>query len=201
MDSAKGTNTFVGIESLVGGTAQDSFTLQSTVTTFKAANAGGGCPDSLPAPDGTNTWLINASNAGSLNTSTTFTQVENLTGGTGADSFTLSATGNVSGTIAGGLGTDTLTGNDLTSTWSISAANAGTLNDANGTNTFAGIESLVGGTAQDSFTLQSTVTTFNGSIAGGGGTDTLAATDGTNAWVVSGNNEIGSASCRASMHV
>jgi hypothetical protein len=46
------------------------------------------------------------------------------------------------------------------------------------------MNALVGGAGNDTFTLASAVPTFNGSIAGGGGTDTLAATDGANAWQV-----------------
>src|SRR5690606_3427264 len=46
----------------------------------------------------------------------------------------------------------------------------------------------VGGTNDDTFTLGAGVTTFNGSITGGGGSDALAATDGTNAWNITGAN-------------
>ncbi len=50
------------------------------------------------------------------------------------------------------------------------------------------METLTGGTGSESFTVNSGVA-FNGSIAGGDGTDELGATDGTNAWVISGTNE------------
>ena len=51
---------------------------------------------------------INAANAGTLtdaNGANVFTGMANVTGGTNTDAFTLSGTGNISGTIAGGAGT------------------------------------------------------------------------------------------------
>src|SRR6185503_4115560 len=60
----------------------------------------------------------------------------------------------------------------------------------NGTGTsFSNIQNLTGGSGNDTFTVASGVTSFNGAIDGGsGGTDTLATTSGTNAWTISGTN-------------
>src|SRR5262249_57248806 len=89
-----------------------------------------------------------------------FTNVESLTGGTGADSFTFGASGSLSGTIDGGAGTDTIVGNDAGDAFSITGANArsiATLLPAGFTN----VESLTGGTAADSFTFRA-----SGSLTG-----------------------------------
>ena len=150
---------FSNIENLSGGTGNDTFTLASGVLSFNGSISGGGGIDTLAATDGTNAWQITGANAGTLNTTTVFSGITNL---------------------AGGSGTDTLTGVAGGSNWNITGANAVSVSGMNGTS----MEALVGGVGNDSFTLASGVLSFNGSISGGGGVDTLAATDGTNAWQI-----------------
>ena len=59
----------------------------------------------------------------------------------------MSGTGTLSGTLNGGLtGANSLTGNNIASTWAISGADAGSLTDANGTIAFSNIGTLTGGT-------------------------------------------------------
>ncbi|MDA8254599.1 MAG: hypothetical protein M0Z99_02995, partial [Betaproteobacteria bacterium] len=86
--------------------------------------------------------------------------------------------------LTGGSGTDTLTGLATANTMSIGGTNTVTTSGM----TMSSVEALVGGAAADTFTLASGITTFNGSINGVGGVDTLAATDGTNSWVSTGAN-------------
>lgn len=151
------------MNALTGGTADDTFTLAVGLPSFNGAIAGGGGTDTLAATNGTNAWAITGANAGTLNTSTTFSAITNITGGSG---------------------TDTLTGRNNATAWNVTGAKAVTVEGLNATN----MEALVGGTLSDTFSLASGVPTFNGSVAGGGGTDTLATTDGTNAWAVTGAN-------------
>ncbi|HEX7030976.1 MAG TPA: hypothetical protein VF254_10280, partial [Gammaproteobacteria bacterium] len=225
LTDTNGSSDFTGIATLTGGTNDDTFTLTTGTASFNGSIAGGGGTDTLAATDGTNAWTISSANAGTMNTTTTFSAISNLDGGSGTDTltganaatawsltganavtvasmdatsmnalvggtnddtFTLTTgTASFNGSLAGGGGTDTVAATDGTNAWTISGANAGTLN---GTTTFSGIADLTGGSAGDTFTLATTITTFNGGIAGGGGTDTLAATDGTNAWTISGAN-------------
>src|SRR5690606_5156717 len=178
--------TFNAISALVGGTDDDTFTLGAGVSTFNGSIAGGGGSDTLAATDGTNAWNITGANTGILNTTTTFSAISALVGGADDDTFTLGAgVSTFNGSIAGGGGSDTLAATDSANAWNITGANGGTLNTDT---TFSAITSLVGGTDDDTFTLGAGVSTFNGSIAGGGGSDTLAATDGTNAWNITGTN-------------
>ncbi|MHB8583704.1 MAG: two-partner secretion domain-containing protein, partial [Gammaproteobacteria bacterium] len=85
-------------------------------------------------------------------------------------------------TLAGGGGNDVLMGPTAGNyTWNITGADSGNVKVTGGgvlVNMFTGIGNLIGGTGNDSFTLASGVLSFNGSISGGGGVDTLAATDG-----------------------
>jgi len=135
------------------------------VSTFSGSIAGGGGAgvDALVVTDGTNAWTVSGANAGTLNVSTSFSGIETLTGGTG---------------------TDTLTGPNAATAWSITGANAVTVDGMDASS----IEALVGGTGSDTFTLGAGITSFSGSINGGGGAgvDVLAATDGTNDWVITG---------------
>ena len=184
-DTATKTGGFASIENIVGSS--------STADTLIAAN---------PA----NTWTISALNGGTVG-AFTFSAIENLTGGTGADAFKFT-TGSVTGKIDGGTGTDTLDysgdggaavtvnlatstttktggfaniekivgssstadtliGANAANTWTISAANGGTV----GAFTFSAIENLTGGTGADAFKF--TTGSVSGKIDGGAGTDTL----------------------------
>ncbi len=105
-----------------------------------------------------------------MNGTFTFSSIENLTGGTGADSFVLSG-GTLSGSINGGGGTNTLTGDNVTNAWTITGANTGTVTGVGGT--FSNIQNLVGGTGNDTFTF-SDGATLSGTVNGGaGGTNIL----------------------------
>jgi hypothetical protein len=94
-----------------------------------------------------------------------FLNIENLTGGSDADSFVL-AGGSLSGMISGGSGVDTLVGLDTDATWDLTSSNAGSVAGVS----FAEIENLFGGSGADTFVFS------GGSVAsvdGGAGADTL----------------------------
>jgi hypothetical protein len=94
-----------------------------------------------------------------------------ITGGAGNDHFVFTNTAPLGAnvTLAGGGGTDTLRGPNIANTWKIAGTNAGNLD---GDVTFTGIQSLLGGTANDSFQFQ-TGGSISGTLDGGGGTNTL----------------------------
>src|SRR5262249_2057224 len=108
-----------------------------------------------------------------------FTNIESLVGSISSDAFTLGAAGSI-GRIDGGAGADTLIGANLNGTWSITAANAGTLANSSGSRPFTNIETLVGGTAADTFTHSGTATV--GFVNGGAGTDTLTGANLASTW-------------------
>jgi hypothetical protein len=92
--SATGIASFTGIETLNGTGGNDSFTLASGVTTFAGTINGLAGTDTLAATDGANNWVYTSADAGTLNTTTIFNTMENLVGGSGADTL--------SGTTLGG---------------------------------------------------------------------------------------------------
>ncbi|NLX96068.1 MAG: hypothetical protein GXY83_07820, partial [Rhodopirellula sp.] len=71
--------------------------------------------------------------------------------------------------FAGGAGTNTLTGPDVPTDWSIDAPDSGSFS---GVNTFSGVERLIGGTSDDNFQFKPGGS-ISGGIDGGGGMDTL----------------------------
>jgi len=168
-------SAFSNIENLTGGSNADSFTLNGgTVTSID----GSGGNDGVTGDNTINTWNVTAANAGAVNGSA-FSNIENLTGGNNADTFTLN--GGTVTSIDGGGGNDGLTGENTVNTWNVTAANAG---DVNGS-TFSNIENLTGGNNADSFTLNGGTVA---SIDGGGGNDGVTGDNTINAWNVTAAN-------------
>src|SRR5262249_10307382 len=75
-----------------------------------------------------------------------------LAGGLGNDTFIIASNVTQAGTMDGGAGSDTVIGPNLTSTWNITAADAGNIN---GKVAFSSVENLVGGTQADTFKFAS----------------------------------------------
>ncbi|WP_145362915.1 choice-of-anchor Q domain-containing protein [Stratiformator vulcanicus] len=103
---------------------------------------------------GLSNYLVTGSNSGSAG-GVTFNDVANLAGTTGDDAFTFENAGSISGSIDGLGGSDTLTGDDDGNVFVVDTAQGGTLTGKIG-GTFSGIENLVGGAADDTFTYDRT---------------------------------------------
>lgn len=128
----------------------------------------------LVGPNTTNSWSLSGANSGTLNATYTFTNFGNLTGGTGADTFTVGSSGSLVGTLKGGSGANTLVGPNFVSTFTITASNTGNLqaNSATVIPTFMGISNLTGGSAANTFVFKRGVG-ITGSLNGGTGGGTL----------------------------
>ena len=165
--AAVSVNLQAGTSTAVGGTF-------SSIETFAG---GAASTDTLTGANAPNTWNITANNAGNINSTTTFSSFENLTGGTSTDSFVFTNAVSLTGDIIGGGNTDTIDLSAYTTalTFNVTGANTGNIGgtpDPMG-GTFAGISTLLGGTNNDNFVL-SDAATLAGSINGNGGTDTLS---------------------------
>ncbi|MFK8016445.1 MAG: filamentous hemagglutinin N-terminal domain-containing protein, partial [Gammaproteobacteria bacterium] len=163
---------FTGIEIANGAGGNDVFTLDPdiAIAALLATLDGGAGQDSIVGPDAVTAWLISGANEGSVENQT-FTDIETLTGGSAADTFTFAAAGQMP-TINGGVGADTLQGNNADNDWAVTGVGTGTYG---GTTAFAGIENLLGGTGADTFTLSTGIAAqaFVTTLDGGGGSDTL----------------------------
>ena len=160
-----GLAQFVGIETLLGGTNTDEF------LTFIAPFAG-----TIDGQTGVNslrmfgipaTFTVTGANTGNVNGVTTFSDIANLTGGSGDDTFVL-AGGTITGMFTGGLGLDSLVAdNNVSGMFVITGPDSGTLNGM----PFSQIENLVGGNQDDEFQLSGG--SLSGTADGGMGSDTL----------------------------
>ena len=88
--------------------------------------------------------------------------IANLTGGTGADAFTVGTNGSLTGALSGGGGTDTLIAPNVASTVILSGSNAGTLSTSTPViPMFTQINKLTGGTATNVLIGASGANTWN----------------------------------------
>jgi hypothetical protein len=142
---------FSNVEDLVGGTAADDFQFN------------GGSEANVDGGTGSND--IDYSGTGSALT-VTLTGAGSSVGYAGGDGTVAVAFDNI-GTITGGTGSNTLTGDGIASTWNVGAGSGnGTYNDGSGALTFNGFTHLAGGSAVDTFNLSGGGTLAT--ISGGG---------------------------------
>jgi hypothetical protein len=98
---------FRSIQNLRGGTANDYFTFM-TDGSISGLTDGGGGSNTLQGPNLTDAWLITGPNAGSMSTVgaaanvAAFASIQNLVGGSGADTFNVFTQGSLAGHIDGG---------------------------------------------------------------------------------------------------
>jgi hypothetical protein len=165
-----GNVSFTGIANLTGGTGNDAFDFSGGGSLTGAVKGGGGT-NTLIGPNTTNTWSITTSNGGNLN-GMPFSTIQNLRGGTGADTFKFSNGKGVTGTINGGAGTDTLNYSAYSTGVTVNLG-AGT---ATGTGGVSAIENVTGSPSNDSITGSS----GNNVLSGDGGNDVLNGGSGGN---------------------
>jgi len=173
----------------------------------------------LVGSDQDTTWTINDTDSGNLSGFSNglgFTAIENLIGGSANDTFIFNNNGVISGTIDGGLGTDsldysqavnsvtlnlatienieavigkpdsTLVGDDTPNTWTITGSNSGTVNSSL---TFSNVSNITGGNSDDTF-IFNTNENFSANINGAAGSLTLSGDEINIAGNVSGTGNL-----------
>src|SRR5579883_1118692 len=225
---------FANIESFVGSSTASKSTLvgpaSATTYTLSTATSGslssgqtftnfnaltGSGSDTLIGPNVASAWIVTGPNSGTLTAggvSLTFSGMENVTGGSGNDSFQLLAGSSLAGTLDGGLGSNTLDyskfGKGVTvnlgtgsATAVASVANILTVTGSPFADSLTGDgnnDTLVAGGGADTlaagsgggnhnFILAATQATGT-TITGGSGSDSLVGPNAANTWVVSGSN-------------
>ena len=119
-----GSSKFSGIANITGGAGDDAFTVAST-DNFAGQIDGGAGNNTLTGPDADTSWTIDGANKGTLTPSgssnpTSFVSIQNLTGGSKGDTFSVEASGSLSGTLEGGphdVPTATTNTLDFLGTW------------------------------------------------------------------------------------
>lgn len=171
VNGVTGTASFSDIQNLTGGSGNDNFVMNAGTSLSGAVNGGSGT-NSLSLTNGTATWTVNATNAGTLtNLGGGFSNIQNLIGGASSDTFIISGGGSVS-SINGGGGANSLSAaNGANNTFNITGSNTGSLTSY--VNSFSNIQSLTGSSAANSFVFAD-----NASVSGliDGGSDTASNT-------------------------
>ena len=160
-----GTATNLGgisnIENVIGGSGNDTVTVSASFTSGSLDGGGGTNTLSFAAQNGVTVDLQNHT----ATHVTSFANFTDIVGSGGDDLFYAASSGPV--TIAGGLGDDTLSFANVSSSIQI---NLETGTSSNGTS-FTGIENLVGGSGHNTFNVSSTGSIHF--IDGGAGQSTL----------------------------
>jgi hypothetical protein len=159
----------------------------SNINQFIGNDGTTGNTSTLAGANTTNTWKITNQNAGSINTSKTFSGFGNLTGNAANDSFIFSVGKGVSGTIDAGAGSNTFDYSAYTTNINLNLAN--TFSNA-GTSQFiggSGVNTITGGNGANNWVITGSKagsvnsdTTFSNfsNIIGGGGANTFALNTG-----------------------
>jgi hypothetical protein len=157
--TAPGMGHFTGIESFSGSTASDT----------------------LIGPNAARTWKITGDNAGLVGT-VAFNSFENLTGGTGNDTFLLGNGQGISGVLDGGGGTNTLSYAAYTSAVAVALADSGLGTASNIGGGVANLQNVTGGAGNDTLTGNA----GDNILMGGAGNDVLSGGAGGNDILVGG---------------
>jgi hypothetical protein len=144
---------------LYTGGGNDKVNVETTSGSLVVNGQGG--TNTLVGPNANETWHITGTNAGNVG-GVSFSNVQNLIGGTGNDLFIFSNGKGLTGTINGGGGTNELDYAPYTSAVTVNLAS----HNATGTGGFANIQTLVGGS----------------------GSNTLVGPNATNTWNITGTN-------------
>ncbi|MEQ9001049.1 MAG: hypothetical protein RID53_31680 [Coleofasciculus sp. B1-GNL1-01] len=144
--------TFSSIETITGGSANDTFAFTNNATLSGTIDGGGGTDtldySSNPTPVTVNlaaiggenieaaigntgstfNWAITNSNSGTINDTLNFNTFSNLTGGNNDDTFSFNDGVTFTGTVDGGAGTDTLDYSAYTSPLTVNLAVLGGTN-------------------------------------------------------------------------
>lgn len=165
------TGTFSGYGTLRGGNGVNAFLL-SPSGNFDGTILGSTDGDnSLTAANLINRWIIDGQNQGRLDgnsTSTIFSNIASLIGGSAADSFEIVAGGAITGTIYGGAGADTLVISDATATNSFQLGESNTVGSVA---FFTEIETLIGNANSDIFNFTGATDVI--AIQGGAGNNSV----------------------------
>jgi Ca2+-binding RTX toxin-like protein len=208
---------FDNIETVVGAAGADSFTFSNSGTLDGSIDGVGGTDTIVGDNDG-NIFNITSNDSGDLASKinllslvpNAFINVENLTGGSGVDTFNIGAPivgtldgragndqflfsndGVVGASLIGGTGFDTLVGDDDGNLFTVTgngvqqATGRGSL--ITKTDVFVDIETLVGGAGNDQFNFQR-LGSIVGTVDGMGGDNTIVGDDDGNIFSVASLN-------------
>jgi hypothetical protein len=166
--------SFVGLDSIIGGDQIDTFIMEDGGQLTGTMGIDGGPGNNVIQSVGNATWTITGGVDGDIATTagaTTFTNVQDLTGGAGNDNFIFADAVVFTGSIDGGTGTDTLDMSAYTTDRSV-------LVTSSGVDGFNGTEASIGGGFANIDVVTAPAATLN----------TLQAENLDNLWTVTASN-------------
>lgn len=136
---------------------------------------GGSGIDTLTGPSLTSDWRVDGTNSGAVafaGKTLSFGGIENLTGGSQADSFEIAPAGTLSGNLNGGMGTglNSLSYSQWSTTVNVNLASSATGNATAIAGLASNLQMVTGGMGNDTLTGQAAKSTI---LVGLGGNDTL----------------------------
>jgi filamentous hemagglutinin family protein len=144
-----------GFSSITIGRANGTGTITLNPFNFNdPVNIAGG--STLVGPNANTTFTLTGTDAGGVsgfNSPLSFSSIENLTGGTGSDTFQFSNGVSFGGTIDGGLGTDTFNYSAYTTPVTVNLAAIGALNIENVAGGSSGNDTLVGSNTANTWNI------------------------------------------------
>ncbi len=190
------STTFSGFAKLVGGSLADTFVFADTVTIQTSINGGAGS-NTMDLSSYTSSLDVSilSNNGGSVDAVTAFSNIQNITGGSGGNDFDMYPGRGVSGALNGGSGRNSLDYSRYTTGVTVNLGTHAATNIGGGATNFldvygsltakntltgdGGNDVLIGGAAVDTIKASASgTTTGNALIIGGGGKDTLTADNG-----------------------
>ena len=170
------------IENLNGGGGDDWFFLDDTGSLTGLVDGGTGF-DAIVGQDDPNDFIISGVDEGEMpgKIGLGFLNIQRLYGRIGSDTFTFTNDGSLTGFLSGGEDTDSIFGDDNGNDFLVSGLDSGELIDKIG---FFEIETLFGGSGDDSFTFTDNGS-LSGSLNGGSGdNDTIIGGDDGNTFTM-----------------
>ena len=164
--------SFTHVGQLIGAdNAPDTFLIDAGASLSTGLDGGAGGGNQLDGPDTGATFTVSSADGGRIQetgaaVSTVFKNIGQLQGGSGADSFLLTAAGGLSTGIDGGGGADTIVGPAVSTTFNVSGSDAGTVAGIN----FTRVGKLQGANGvSDQFNILSNGASLSVGIDGGTG--------------------------------
>ncbi len=175
---------FTSIGNLIGGNGPDSFSLVAGSLT--GSIHGGAGSDTLTGLAAGASYTVDDDNAGTVTgVGDGYQEIENLVGSVGNDRFVINDGGQLSGSIDGGLGSNTLDAADGADTITVTGLNEGTFDPI--TSGYTNIGNIDAGEGDDTLVIEA-FGRLTGSATGGDGDDSIENL-GPATWTITDENE------------
>jgi filamentous hemagglutinin family protein len=177
---------------LAGNSSGTAFSLSGALLAQSiTVNGGSGASSLQVSSTDPESWVISFDNGGVINGISglgafNFFGIQNLIGGSNANTFAITSGSSLTGSITGGSGINTFIGDDVNNTFNITGMNSGNVMGVFGG--FSQIQNIVGGNQGNTFVFSNNAG-ISGTITGGTSTDAINYSAYTTPVIVSLTND------------